>query len=136
MGVLSGLKILVAEDEIVIRDMLCEELESEGAAVTAAENGTVAFELFCKNEFDITISDVRMPGGDGISLMRNIKALIQGPDYNGYNHRTKLFLCSAYGEQSISGDQDLKLNGVISKPFRLSQLIETILNATELNRNP
>ena len=129
MTALAGLKILIAEDENVIREMLCEELESQGAIVTPAENGSVAFELFQKNDFDITISDVRMPGGDGITLMRNIKSMIQNPQYQGYNQRTKLFLCSAFGEQALSSENELKLNGVISKPFSLTKLIEQITTA-------
>jgi two-component system, chemotaxis family, CheB/CheR fusion protein len=129
MTALAGLRILVAEDEHVIREMLCEELESQGAIVTPAENGSVAFDHFQKNEFDVTISDVRMPGGDGITLMRNIKSLIQSPQYQGSNRKTKLFLCSAFGEQAISGDNELKLNGIISKPFSLSKLIDQIATA-------
>jgi CheY-like chemotaxis protein len=129
VSTLAGLKILVVEDENVIREMLCEELESHGAVVTSAENGSVAFDLFRNKEFDITISDVRMPGGDGITLMRNIKSLVQNPDYQGSNHRTKLFLCSAFGEQAISGDNELKLNGIISKPFSLSKLVDQIATA-------
>jgi CheY-like chemotaxis protein len=126
MTALAGLRILVVEDENVIREMLCEELESHGAIVTPAENGSVAFDLFQKNDFDITISDVRMPGGDGISLMRNIKSLIQNPEYQGYNQRTKLFLCSAFGEQALSSDNELKLHGIIAKPFTLAKLIDEI----------
>ena len=129
MSTLAGLKILVVEDEDVIREMLCEELESHGAIVTPAENGSVAFDHFQKNEFDVTISDVRMPGGDGISLMRNIKSLIQSPLYQGSNRKTKLFLCSAFGEQAISGDNELKLTGIISKPFSLSKLVDQIATA-------
>jgi CheY-like chemotaxis protein len=133
MTALAGLRILVAEDENVIREMLCEELESHGAIVTPAENGSVAFDLFQKNDFDITISDVRMPGGDGISLMRNIKSLIQNPQYQGANHRTKLFLCSAFGEQALSSDNELQLNGIIAKPFTLAKLIDEISAAAAAN---
>ena len=123
---LSGFKILVVEDEVVIREMIQEELESNGAAVVTASGGNEAFDIFCKQRFDAVMSDVRMPGGDGVGLMKRIRDLTSDPAYDRANRTAKLFLCSAYGEQAATAAQDLRLTGILAKPFTWDALLATL----------
>jgi CheY-like chemotaxis protein len=132
MRTLEGCSILVVEDEDIIREMIHEELESQGAVVVSATSGRAAFEAFQKQKFDAVVSDVRMPGGDGVSLMRHITALCQSVEYTGPNRDTKLFLCTAYGEQSLSGAEDLPISGILTKPFSWSDLINTLTRSLRL----
>jgi CheY-like chemotaxis protein len=130
---LLGAKILIAEDEPVIREMMQEELESHGARVSAVTGGGHALKLFNQNPFDIIISDVRMPQGDGIELMTQIQATIADPNYSGPNLNSKLFLCSAYGEQAVLAVHELRLTGILAKPFTWDELINTLAEAWQRN---
>lgn len=66
-------RILVADDEPLIRLSLREALESEGYHVVEASNGREAFEIFEKEDFALVISDVRMPEEDGLALLGRIR---------------------------------------------------------------
>jgi CheY-like chemotaxis protein len=71
---LKGLKILVAEDDQDLRECISENLTLCGASVITAENGKVAYELCLKEKVDVVLSDFRMPGGDGLTLLRALRA--------------------------------------------------------------
>jgi len=65
--------VLIVDDEAIIRDSLQQWLEMEGYRVFAAENGEKALQL-CKFEsFDVGVFDIRMPGMDGISLLKQTR---------------------------------------------------------------
>jgi two-component system response regulator PilR (NtrC family) len=66
-------RILLADDEVALRESLTNMLSKEGMAVTAVGDGTKALELLKSREFDLLLSDLRMPGLDGLSLLRAIK---------------------------------------------------------------
>ena len=69
-------KLLLVDDEPEIREILGELLTDEGFDVTLAEDGKVALEYFLRDDFDLVISDVRMPNKTGIELLKDIQ---QGP---------------------------------------------------------
>jgi two-component system NtrC family sensor kinase len=69
---LSGRRILVAEDEPVVRDLLCRLLSQDGIEVTAARDGEEAWEKIAKTDFDLVIADVRMPRLDGQELYERV----------------------------------------------------------------
>ena len=62
--------ILVVDDEQDIRTLVCEILEDEGYAVTAAENGEAARNAFARSAPDLVLLDIWMPDVDGISLLK------------------------------------------------------------------
>jgi DNA-binding NtrC family response regulator len=68
-------RILVADDEPGIRDMLTWELGNLGHEVTAVANGADAIEQLRQSEFEVVISDVRMPGLSGLEVLRAIGEL-------------------------------------------------------------
>ena len=63
-------KILVVDDEVGIRELLSEILGEEGHEVMAAENATVARNLFMKNRPELVLLDIWMPDIDGVSLLK------------------------------------------------------------------
>ena len=67
------INILVVDDEQDFRIILDQALEKVGYSVMTAVGGEEAFQLFLKNEFDLVITDVRMPKVDGIQLIQQIK---------------------------------------------------------------
>jgi CheY-like chemotaxis protein len=78
---LSNVRILVVEDEPDARELLCTLLEGEGVLVASAASAGEAMERFAETRPDILLSDIGLPGEDGCSLMRRIRAL--GPECGG-----------------------------------------------------
>ena len=67
-------RILVIDDEAVIRMLVVEILESAGHEVTSAESAEVALTLLEVAEFDLVVSDVIMPGLSGLELLEAVRA--------------------------------------------------------------
>ena len=74
-GELAGVRALVVEDHHDNRELLVDLLSLCGAVVSAAASESEAFDLFQRERPDIVLSDVWMPEGDGLSLVRKIRAL-------------------------------------------------------------
>lgn len=72
-------KILIVEDEKQLSDVMCLYLNKEGYSCDTAYDGNSAQELLDKNEYNIIILDVMMPGKDGWSLLRKIKSTSNTP---------------------------------------------------------
>jgi two-component system, chemotaxis family, chemotaxis protein CheV len=66
-------RILVAEDSPAVRLMLVDQITQQGGIVVEATDGKHAWEQFCKQPFDLVISDVEMPQVDGLALTLNIR---------------------------------------------------------------
>ena len=65
--------ILVAEDEAAVRESLAEVLRDEGYQVTAVSEGTAAIAAVDSQDFDLVLSDLRMPGADGLTVLRHTR---------------------------------------------------------------
>jgi CheY-like chemotaxis protein len=70
---LSGLRVLIVEDESDARDFVRQILEERGALVRAAATGTEALEIFPESRPDVLVSDIALPGIDGYELIRRIR---------------------------------------------------------------
>lgn len=68
-----AIKLLLVEDEADIRDPLAQYLSRNGCKVVAAEDAAAAREILAAGHVDIVVSDIMMPGEDGISLCRHIQ---------------------------------------------------------------
>ncbi|MDF2616145.1 MAG: gtcR [Sedimentibacter sp.] len=111
------MKVLVAEDEKDLRELLKLNLEKEGYAVVCAKNGKEALDIFCSDVFDIGIFDVMMPVLDGFNLLRKIRETSTVP----------IIMLTARGE-----DMDkvlgfgLGADDYLVKPFSMAELIVRI----------
>jgi len=72
---LSGLRLLVVEDEETGREMLTKLLEQYGAEVVAAASATEALAALDRGVPDVLLSDIGMPGESGYDLLRRVRAL-------------------------------------------------------------
>ncbi len=107
--------ILLAEDDEIMRISVSDRLKQYGWQVDEAEDGLKALEFFSKNLYNLIISDIRMPGLDGISLLLKIRD--QAPD-------TDVIIMTAYG--SVDDAIDCMRKGAaeyILKPFDMDDLI-------------
>ena len=81
-------KILVVDDEEIIRESLSFVLKKEGYLIEEAENGKVAYDKMVASFFDVVITDLEMPGMKGIQLVEEIQKL---------NIQTSIIIITAYG---------------------------------------
>ncbi len=71
-------KILLADDEEIIRSLLSEALRSDTCEIDTVENGLDAIVQMRRRSYDLIITDYRMPGMDGLELIQRIKAEYPG----------------------------------------------------------
>jgi putative nucleotidyltransferase with HDIG domain len=70
----SEVQILIVDDDSAIRELLQHGIKHFGFACLAAESGQAALELLAKNHIDVVVSDINMPGMNGLELIQHIKA--------------------------------------------------------------
>lgn len=116
--VFAGKKFLVVDDEPDLREILRDELEFAGAQLDEAENGIQAFSLAEKNDFDAIISDIRMPGGDGMTLAKKIK------EQKG--KAPVVFLVTGFADFTPAEAYEIGVEGFIYKPFNLGPVIDNL----------
>lgn len=116
-------KILVIDDERSIRNVIGELLAMEGHTVETAENGLQGFEKIANGQFDLVISDIKMPEMDGIELLD--KLIETHPD-------TSVVMISGHG--SIDTAVECIKKGAfdyIEKPIDMNRILVTVKNALE-----
>ncbi len=117
---LSGLSILVVEDEVLLRKRYAGHLESEGAEVTAVGSLREATEAVAALDFDVAVLDVNLPDGKGTDLLRSGKL---GPS-------TSVLVMTAQG--GVAGAVEAMRLGAadyLTKPFDLPDLTVRVLGA-------
>ncbi len=70
----KDISILIVDDEKVLREMICNRLRGLGYQVSEACGGWEALEIFRTKAFNLVISDIKMPDGDGIELLEKVKS--------------------------------------------------------------
>lgn len=115
---LEGLRILVAEDEAVIRATVAEALEARGARVVEASGGEDAWSRLLDGGFDGVVTDHLMPGCTGLELLGRIRAR---------DRHLPVILASGRGleglEAELAADPYLRF---LPKPFSLARLLRTL----------
>ena len=110
--------ILVAEDDRSLRAALCETLELAGYRVTAADDGHAALAALSREDIGLVISDVKMPGMDGYTLLNQIRLR---------RSNLPVLLMTAYG--TIQNAVEAMRNGAVDyliKPFDAALLVEKV----------
>ncbi|HET9316665.1 MAG TPA: response regulator [Vicinamibacteria bacterium] len=77
--VLTGLRVLVVDDDTDTRELFAAVLTTGGASVSTASSASEALALLAGRPVDVVLSDIAMPGGDGYWLVRQIRALPDAP---------------------------------------------------------
>jgi DNA-binding NtrC family response regulator len=116
-------RVLVVDDEEKVVFFLRESLEElgKGFSIGTAKSAEEALEKIDDRPYDLVISDLRMPGIDGLDLLREIRE--KNPD-------TRLILMTAYGSDDVEADaRDLDVFDYITKPFHVSDLVQVAREA-------
>ena len=126
---LSGLNILLAEDNIFNQQVAVELLEISGATVTIANSGFEVIEMYKKGAFDCILMDMQMPGMDGLEATRRIRHLQS-------NSNIPIIAMTANASESNKKQcLDSGMNDFLSKPIHPSQLYSTIAKWTTQQSN-
>ncbi len=113
-------KVLIAEDEEDVRDVMELFLESQGYEVETAYDGLDALDRVKTWKPDVVLMDIMMPVKDGIEVCREVKA---DPD----TRDIPIIMVSAAGKREKEGEaRDAGASAYILKPYEPSQLVEMI----------
>jgi DNA-binding response OmpR family regulator len=108
------LKLLLMDDEDSLRILVRDELESGGFEVVEANSGEMALEVLQGAHFDLAILDIRMPGIDGLEVLKRIRK---------ENQSTKVIMLTGVDELKIARDSlALGANDFLTKPYDFKTL--------------
>jgi response regulator NasT len=113
-----GARVVIAEDEAIIRLDLKEILEAEGYEVVGETGrGDEAVDLVATHGPDLAILDVKMPGLDGIEAARRITA----------DRKVAVLILTAFSQRNLIEDaRDAGVSAYLVKPFQRSELVPAI----------
>lgn len=111
------MNILIAEDEADIRHLLKLHLEEKAYRIFEAEDGLEALRIFSKQELDLAILDVMMPGLDGFNLLREIRRT---------SHIPVIFLTARNEEMDKILGLGLGADDYLAKPFSTAELLARV----------
>src|SRR5687768_9890906 len=120
------MRILIVDDEEVLRDVLDVVLRREGFDVISASSGEEALNLLDTEEVDLMILDIMLPGISGIDTLRSVR--ISSPDL-------PVIIITAFS--SIDGAIEAMKHGAfhyIPKPFKNEEVVLTVNKALEQRR--
>lgn len=119
--------ILIFDDDTKVLLIMRATLEKLGTAykVATAEDGWEVFSKTKNQPFDLIISDVRMPGIDGIQLVEMIQAL---------NTETAIIWITAYGCENLKAEcERLSGSGCLEKPLRINEIRQAVLAVLDVD---
>ena len=118
------MKILVVDDEVLIRNVIREYAAIEGYKVDEAQNGEEAVEMVYDNDYDVIIMDIMMPILDGVKASREIKKIKNIPI---------IMLSARSSEEDKLLGFDIGIDDYITKPFSPKELMARIKAVTKRN---
>ncbi|TET10182.1 sigma-54-dependent Fis family transcriptional regulator [Candidatus Aerophobetes bacterium] len=120
---MAGEKILVVDDEKAMRNLCYQILDEEGYEVSLAEDGKEAVNKVLREDFAVAIVDIKMPGMDGMEVLRFIKK---------HKSHTEVIMITGYGTIKTAVEA-MKLGAAdyITKPFNIEQLTMVVKMALE-----
>ena len=118
--------ILIIEDDPTFRSLLVAILEDEGYEIVEEENGKQALLTLRRRSFDLVLSDLRLPGMDGLELFRSVKAEGIAPPF---------VLLTAFGtvEEAVSALKE-GVTDFLTKPLKDPDALRTLVRRTLENR--
>lgn len=119
-------RVLVADDEMSIREILADGLESFGFAVVQAANAAEAFDVVKRGGIDLVLSDIEMPGESGLSLLRRIKD--HDPDVD------VIMVTGVVDFETAVGTIRQGAADYVSKPFNLEEVRIVVERTLEKRR--
>lgn len=119
------ISVLCVDDEPYIREVLVDIFLQHGATARGAENGKAALEIFLNNKIDLVVSDIRMPGSDGLVLLDKIRE---------HNKKTPFILVTGLADFTRADALARGASALILKPFEPRYLLDIASELLSINR--
>lgn len=118
---MAGEKILVVDDEEMIRELCTHILSQEGYRVTTAKDAEQALSELSMNDVDMMITDIKMPGMDGLELFERVR---------GMNQDIVTVFITGHGTLDTTIESLMRgVEGFVLKPFTQEELVNTVERA-------
>ncbi|CAE6744164.1 MAG: sigma-54-dependent Fis family transcriptional regulator [Nitrospira sp.] len=112
---MKGLRVLIVDDEPLMRLSMLDALEGVGCEVAAAATGTEGVTILGTRQFDVVITDLRLPGADGLTILKVCKER---------SATTEVILITAHASVDTAvGAIKLGAYDYITKPFQMDELL-------------
>ncbi|PZO72570.1 MAG: response regulator [Sphingomonas taxi] len=118
------LRILLAEDDQVMREYLTRALERSGYDVTAVDRGTAAIPLLETEKFDLLLTDIVMPEMDGIELAQKAGEMCAD---------LRVMFITGFAAVTLKAGRAMPHARVLSKPFHLRDLVAEVDRLFEMD---
>jgi DNA-binding NtrC family response regulator len=120
----SDFKILIAEDDEIVRDVMVRFLQDEGYTIVTANDGVSAIKLLRVEDIRLVLTDLRMPGADGMEVLRTAIQI---------NPKAAVVILTAYGtlDTALEAMKEGAYDYVV-KPFVMQQLLLVVRNAYKM----
>jgi putative nucleotidyltransferase with HDIG domain len=119
-------KILIVDDELSVREFLTMALSRQGYLCHAEPNAKAALEETQRNNYDLVISDLRLPGHDGIWLLKQLKS--------NSIHISVIMLTAVSDIQTAIECLNSGADSYLVKPIHLNELLRTVQRALDKHR--
>ncbi|MDH4125009.1 MAG: response regulator [Gammaproteobacteria bacterium] len=123
--------ILLIDDEFDVRSAVAKVLSREGFEVSTAENVEQGLKLLDKHHFDVLITDVIMPGIDGVQAIRLVReinpdikviAISGGGNFGPKSYQPQAITTTAYLQAATTAGADW----VLTKPFQKADIVDAV----------
>ncbi|WP_223701020.1 response regulator [Sutcliffiella deserti] len=115
---MMGQKLLIVDDQYGIRILLNEVFQKEGYQTFQAANGYQALDIVEKHSPDLVLLDMKIPGMDGIEILKRLKAI---------DSSIQVIIMTAYGElDMIQESKDLGAITHFAKPFDIDEIRDAV----------
>jgi excisionase family DNA binding protein len=120
-GVMDRPRILIVDDEQTVRDLVAKTLSMADYDVDTAPDGPSALDRLNTTEYDLLITDLKMPGMDGLSVIREVRRRsIELP----------IVIITGYSTEASAIEAiNLGVSGYLTKPFRLPRVLAVAARA-------
>ncbi|MFW9930526.1 MAG: response regulator [Candidatus Thorarchaeota archaeon] len=116
-------KILVIDDEKLVVESLKKLLKREGYEAHLARSGSEAMEHLTTNDFDLVVSDIRMPDINGIEIVKKIRAYLKE---NGKPAIPEILITGYASKENMEEAEKLNVADYIYKPFNIKDFLDVI----------
>lgn len=117
----KGKKLLLIEDDLSVQEVLKSFLKNFFSLIKIASNGDEAWTMYRKENFDLVISDIEMPGTNGVMLSKGIKAR---------NPEQAVVITSAYTDEKYLVELiNIGVDGFLKKPLNIDNLYTVVIKA-------
>lgn len=121
------LNVLLVEDEISVGNLINKGLSERGYKISIAPDGDIGYEMAVKNEFDIMILDIMLPGMNGLELCKRLR--------NNKIDTPILMLTALSSTENIVTGLDSGADDYLTKPFKFAEL-EARIRSLARRKNP